>query len=76
MTTTLRDLIDLDLEVDPPVEAGALRLHPLFPSSPAATDSLWGPVAEAAGALLVQEHGGVPVRRRSRHVQADNAPEM
>lgn len=58
MTTILRDLIDLDLEVGPPVDAGALRLFPLFSSSPAAADYLCAPDAEAAGTLLVKEHGG------------------
>ena len=58
MTTTLRDLIDLDLEVGPPVGAGGLRLFPVFSSSPAAADYLCGPEAEAAGALLVKEHEG------------------
>jgi hypothetical protein len=58
MTTTLRDLIDLALEVGPPVEAGALRLFPLFSASPAAAPYLCGPEAEASGALLVKEHDG------------------
>jgi hypothetical protein len=46
MTTTLTDLIDLALEVGPPVEAGALRLFPVFSASPAAADYLCGPEAE------------------------------
>jgi hypothetical protein len=72
MTTTLRDLIDLDLEVGPPVGAGTLRLLPLFSSSPAPADSLCGPVAEAAKTRSVVDS----VRRRNRRVQADTSPEM
>jgi hypothetical protein len=58
MTTTLRDLIDLRVEVGPPVEAGAFRLFPLFSAAPAAAPYVCGPEAEAAGALLVKEHDG------------------
>lgn len=58
MTTTLQDLIDLTLEVGPPAEAGTLRLFPIFSTSPAASEYLCGPQAEASGALLVQEHDG------------------
>jgi hypothetical protein len=58
MTTTLHDLIDLVLEVGPPVEAGTLRLFPVFSTSATASDYLCGPEAEASGALLVQEHDG------------------
>lgn len=58
MTTTLHDLINLTVKVGPPVEAGALRLFPLFSSSPAAADYVCGPEAEAAGVLLVTEHDG------------------
>jgi ARG/rhodanese/phosphatase superfamily protein len=45
----------LRLEVGPPVDAGALRLFPLFSSAPPAPPYLCGPEAEAAGVLHVGE---------------------
>src|SRR5687767_6308020 len=56
--TTLNDTIDLAVEVGPPVEAGSLRLFPLFAASPPAPAYLCGPEADAAGAILVDEHDG------------------
>jgi hypothetical protein len=57
---TLHDSIDLAVEVGPPVEAGPLRLFPLFVDGPAAPTYAVGPEAGPAGAIRVAEHGGGP----------------
>ena len=54
---TLHDTIDLAVEVGAPVEAGPLRLFPLFVTGPSAPDYLPGPEAGSAGAISVDEHG-------------------
>ncbi|MDQ1518569.1 MAG: Ca-activated chloride channel [Actinomycetota bacterium] len=54
--TTLNDIIDLAVEVGSAVEAGPLRLFPLFATAPSAPGYLSGP--EAAGAIAVEEHDG------------------
>ncbi|HEV8625247.1 MAG TPA: hypothetical protein VG034_12375 [Acidimicrobiia bacterium] len=54
---TLHDTIDLAVEVGPPVEAGPLRLFPLFVSGPSAPDYVPGPEAGSAGAITVDERG-------------------
>jgi hypothetical protein len=55
---TLHDTIDLAVEVGPPVEAGPLRLFPLFVTAPAAPAYVAGPEADAAEAIAVTEHDG------------------
>jgi hypothetical protein len=52
---TLHDSIALAVEVGPPVEAGRLRLFPLFVDAPAAPDYAVGPEAGPAGAIAVTE---------------------
>jgi ARG/rhodanese/phosphatase superfamily protein len=54
---TLHDTVALAVEVGPPVEAGPLRLFPLFVTSPSAPDYVPGPEAGAAGVIAVEEHG-------------------
>ena len=54
---TLHDTIDLAVEVGAPVEAGPLRLFPLFVTAPSAPAYLAGPEAGAAGSISVEEHG-------------------
>jgi hypothetical protein len=54
---TLHDTIDLAVEVGPPVEAGPLRLFPLFIAGPSAPDYVPGPEAGLVGAITVVERG-------------------
>ena len=54
--TKLHDTITLAVEVGPPVEAGPLRLFPLFVT--ARPVRLPGPEAGAAGAVRFTEHSG------------------
>jgi hypothetical protein len=54
---TLHDTIALAVEIGPPVEAGPLRLFPLFVSGPSAPDYVPGPEAGSAGAITVDERG-------------------
>ena len=54
---TLHDTIHVAVEVGPPVEAGPLRLFPLFVTGAAAPDYVPGPEAGAAGAITVVERG-------------------
>lgn len=54
---TLHDTIDLAVEVGPPVEAGPLRLFPLFATGPSAPGYVPGPEAGSAGAITVVERG-------------------
>jgi ARG/rhodanese/phosphatase superfamily protein len=54
---TLHDTIALAVEVGPPVEAGPLRLFPLFVTGPSAPDYVPGPEAGSAGAITVDERG-------------------
>jgi hypothetical protein len=55
---TLHATIDLAVEVGTPVEAGPLRLFPLFVSGPSAPDYVPGPEAGSAGAISVDERDG------------------
>src|SRR5947209_710085 len=56
--TTLHDTIELAVEIGPPVDAGPLRLFPLFGDAPSAPDYLPGPEAGRAGIITVAEHDG------------------
>ena len=57
MTARLHHHIDLAVEVGAPVEAGSLRLFPLFGRGPSAPDYVPGPEAGSAGAITVEECG-------------------
>jgi hypothetical protein len=73
MTTTLRDLTDLAVEVGLPVEAGALRLFPLFSASPAAAAYLCGAEAEPSppsAMLCANAWAQFEERLRPRQLQA------